>query len=148
MKVKSESEVAQSCLTLSDPRDYSLPGSSVHGIFQARVLERGAISFSKPIIRQLQIRIFDKLSTDSSKNGHHQQVSKQQMLKRAWRICNLCTLLEGMQIGSAVKYSILVPSSRKNKGIIWSGNPSSGRIPWEDYSSKRYTHPKIHCSTM
>ena len=39
MKVKSESEVAQSCLTLSDPRDFSLPGSSVHGIFQARVLE-------------------------------------------------------------------------------------------------------------
>ena len=39
MKVKSESEVAQSCLTLSDPMDYSLPGSSVRGIFQARVLE-------------------------------------------------------------------------------------------------------------
>ena len=39
MKVKSESEVAQSCLTLSDPMDCSLPGSSVHGIFQARVLE-------------------------------------------------------------------------------------------------------------
>ena len=43
MKVKSESEVAQSCLTLSDPMDCSLPGSSVHGIFQARVLEWGAI---------------------------------------------------------------------------------------------------------
>ena len=41
MKVKSESEVAQSCLTLSDPMDCSLPGSSVHGIFQARVLEWG-----------------------------------------------------------------------------------------------------------
>ena len=40
-KVKSESEVAQSCLTLSDPRDCSLPGSSIHGIFQARVLEWG-----------------------------------------------------------------------------------------------------------
>ena len=39
MKVKSESEVAQSCPTLSDPMDFSLPGSSVHGIFQARVLE-------------------------------------------------------------------------------------------------------------
>ena len=39
MKVKSESEVAQSCLTLSDPMDCRLPGSSVHGIFQARVLE-------------------------------------------------------------------------------------------------------------
>ena len=45
MKVKSESEVAQSCLTLSDPMDCSLPGSSIHGIFQARVLEWGAIAF-------------------------------------------------------------------------------------------------------
>ena len=46
MKVKSESEVAQSCPTLSDPMDCSLPGSSVLGIFQARVLEWGAIAFS------------------------------------------------------------------------------------------------------
>ena len=46
MKVKSESEVAQSCLTLSDPMDCSLPGSSVHGIFQARALAWGAIAFS------------------------------------------------------------------------------------------------------
>ena len=46
MKVKSESEVTQSCPTLCDPMDYSLPGSSIHGIFQARVLEWGAIAFS------------------------------------------------------------------------------------------------------
>ena len=46
MKVKSESEAAQSCPTLSDPRDCSLPGSSVHGIFQVRVLEWVAIAFS------------------------------------------------------------------------------------------------------
>ena len=46
MKVKSESEVAQSCLTLIDPMDCSLPGFSIHGIFQARVLEWGAIAFS------------------------------------------------------------------------------------------------------
>ena len=46
MKVKSESEVTQSCGTLSDPMNCSLPGSSVHGFFQARVLERGAIAFS------------------------------------------------------------------------------------------------------
>ena len=46
MKVKSESEVAQSCLTPSDPMDCSLPGSSIHEIFQARVLEWGAIDFS------------------------------------------------------------------------------------------------------
>ena len=46
MKVKSESEVAQSCPTLHDTMDCSLPGSSIHGIFQARVLEWGAITFS------------------------------------------------------------------------------------------------------
>ena len=46
MKVESESEVTQSCLTLSDSMDCSLPGSSIHGIFQARVLEWGAIAFS------------------------------------------------------------------------------------------------------
>ena len=50
MKVKSESEVAQSCLTLSEPMDCSPPGSSVHGIFQARVLEWGAIAFSVPLL--------------------------------------------------------------------------------------------------
>ena len=46
MKVKSESEVAQSCPTVSNPMDCSPPGSSVHVIFQARVLEWGAIAFS------------------------------------------------------------------------------------------------------
>ena len=55
MKVKSESEVAQSCLTLRHPMDYSLPGSS-HGIFQARVLECGAIAFSTLITREMQIK--------------------------------------------------------------------------------------------
>ena len=50
MKVKSEIEVAQLCPTLSDPMDCSLPGSSVHGIFQARVLEWGAIAFSSRVV--------------------------------------------------------------------------------------------------
>jgi len=49
MNVKSESEVAQSCPTLSDPMDCSLPGSSVHGICQARVLEWGAIAFRQTL---------------------------------------------------------------------------------------------------
>ena len=55
MKVKSEREVAQSCPTLSDPMDCSLPDSSIHGIFQARVLEWGAIAFSRFVEpRQIQ----------------------------------------------------------------------------------------------
>ena len=49
MKVKSESEVAQSCPTLSNPVDCSLPASSIHGIFQAKLLEWGAIAFSKVV---------------------------------------------------------------------------------------------------
>ena len=57
MKVKSESEVGQSCPTLSDPIDFSLPGSSVHGIFQARVLEWGTIAFSVSLISRKMILI-------------------------------------------------------------------------------------------
>ena len=56
MKVKSESEATQSCPTHSDPMDCSLPGSS-HGIFQARVLEWGAIAFSRPAVRWSVINI-------------------------------------------------------------------------------------------
>ena len=58
MKVKSESEVAQSCLTPSNPMDYSLPDSSVHVIFQARVMEWVAIAFSEMYART--IFIFDR----------------------------------------------------------------------------------------
>ena len=54
MKVKSESEVAQLCPTLRDPMDCSLPASSIHGIFQARVLEWGAIAFSSVRLHLLQ----------------------------------------------------------------------------------------------
>ena len=55
MKVKNESEVTQSCPILSDPMDYSLPGSSIYGIIQARVLEWGAIAFSGKVI-SLQLK--------------------------------------------------------------------------------------------
>ena len=55
MKVKSESEVAPSCPTLSNPMDRSLPGSSAHGIFQARVLEWGAIAFFTVEIRDVEL---------------------------------------------------------------------------------------------
>ena len=57
MKVKSESEAAQSCPTLSDPMNCSLPGSSIHGIFQARVLEWGAIAFSISHFSHIQLCI-------------------------------------------------------------------------------------------
>ena len=66
MKVKSESEVAQSCPTLHNPMDCSLPGSSIHGIFQARVLELGAIAFSErkswTLLRSGQWREMEEIS--------------------------------------------------------------------------------------
>ena len=65
MKVKSESEVAQLCPTLSDPMDCSPPGSSIHGIFQARVLEWDAIAFSQ----------YKTLSDVSQKNDHFQEAT-------------------------------------------------------------------------
>ena len=67
MKVKSESEVTQSCLTLSDPMDCSLLGSSVHGIFQARVLEWVAISF---LILRCTLIQYDVCFYKKRKFGH------------------------------------------------------------------------------
>ena len=74
MKVKSESEVAQSCPTLSDPMDCSLPGSSVHGIFQARVLEWVDVLLSQTL-KSCGRRTFKK---------HTQQ------LKNSGKQCKLC----------------------------------------------------------
>ena len=70
MKVKSESDIIQSCPTPSDPMDCSLPGSSVHGIFQARVLEWGAIAFSAVPIRNplFQIRSMNPRATRSAED--------------------------------------------------------------------------------
>ena len=61
MQVKSESEVTQSCPTIHDPMDCSLPGSSAHGVFQARVLEWGAIAFSQRNCLVTRIYIVDIL---------------------------------------------------------------------------------------
>ena len=58
VKVRSESEVAQSCPTLSDPMDCSPPGSSIHGIFQARVLEWGAIAYAKTFMKTVKSLCF------------------------------------------------------------------------------------------
>ena len=68
-KLKSESEVAQSCLTLSNPTDCSPPGSSVHGIFQARVQEWGAIAFS--------------ILTTAKKPNKSQQLNSSKIYKRS-----------------------------------------------------------------
>ena len=71
MKVKSESEVTQSCLTLRDPMDYSLLGFSAHGIFQARVLEWIAIAFSSMdmSLSKLQELVMDREAWRAAVHG-------------------------------------------------------------------------------
>ena len=75
--VKSESEVAQLCLTLHDPMDGSLPGSSVHGIFQVKVLEWVAIAFSKQTPRYHQVFMFTNLfiHSDKKENGQRSKLT-------------------------------------------------------------------------
>ena len=68
MKVKSEREVAQSCLTLHDPMDCSLPGSSAFGIFQARVLEWVAIAFSIETTKVALFSVIEKFQLNSDYN--------------------------------------------------------------------------------
>ena len=80
MKVKSESEVAQSRPTLRDPRDCSLPGSSIHGIFQARVLEWGAIAFSDGECLVEGKYIGTSMSRSSGSLGRGSELTKGQKL--------------------------------------------------------------------
>ena len=93
MKVKSEIEVAQSCLTLSNPMDCSLPGSSAHWIFQARELEQGAIAFSISSTnnRDAQsidcIRIIQELQVKSRRLSPIQRVTGLESLGWGPRIC-------------------------------------------------------------
>ena len=81
VKVKSESEVAQSCPTLHDPMDCGLPGSSIHGIFQARVLEWGAIAYSMISFRT---DLFDLLAVQGTLKSLLQHLSlKASILQRS-----------------------------------------------------------------
>ena len=66
--MESESEVAQSCLTLCDPMDCSLPGSSVHGIFQARVLKLVAIAFSQSVRDTIEIKFKTRLTRSTGRD--------------------------------------------------------------------------------
>ena len=84
MKEKSESEVAQSCLTLSDPMDCSLPGSSIPGIFQARILERVAIAFSAKYSSRSHIPCKDKTVTLETWS-HFEPPEKARRLKKWYK---------------------------------------------------------------
>ena len=81
MKVKSEREATQSCPTLHDPMDCSLPGSSVHGIFQARGLEWGVISFSKLQSYQI-LNSKQRRDTHFMKKGKHMWNGRIRALKK------------------------------------------------------------------
>ena len=97
VKVKSESEVAQSCPTLSDPMDCSLPGSSVHGIFQARVLEWVVIAFSNKTPRgeHRQNTLWHKSQQDplcptSQSNGNKSKNKQRDLIE----LKSFCTMKE------------------------------------------------------
>ena len=111
MKVKSESEVAQACPTLSNPMDYSPPGSSIHGIFQARVLEWGAIAFSHRLgfIKYLVIFFLHSLTTETCVTMLLKAYSRQET--RVWPMGQE----DSMETGIATHFSILA----------W-------RIPWTE----------------
>ena len=87
MEVKSQSEVTQSCPTLSDPMDCSLPGSSVHGIFQARVLEWGAVAFSNYSFIRQQIWWRSKMIYKDNRNSEAGNQSQKYIIK-----VKLCTI--------------------------------------------------------
>ena len=96
MKGKSESEVAQSCPTLREPMVCSLPGSSIHGIFQARVLEWGAIAFSSYSggKKRLWEKKKKKVGKGESFSSGFIQVVKKQLLvllleNTRWQVCKL-----------------------------------------------------------
>ena len=97
MKVKSESEVAQSCPTLSDPMDCSLPGSSIHGIFQARVLEWGATAFSIAMSIWLGSRIRGKNVRCLCENGYHCKEGRTQR----YQICLIFLKAESSEIANS-----------------------------------------------
>ena len=99
MKVKCESEVAQSCPTLRDPMDCSLPGSSAHWIFQARVLQWGTIAFSVPGLRWIILGIRGKWSLLAR--------TKNLLPRFLLHICGSLAISHGESNGTPLQYSCL-----------------------------------------
>ena len=128
MKVKSEREVDQSCPTPSDPMDCSLPGSSIHGIFQARVLEWGATAFSRYAddttliaegeeeLRSLLIRVKE----ESEKAGLRLNIQKTKIIASSpitsWQIDgeNVETVIDFIFLGSKITSGVTAAMKLKD----------------------------------
>ena len=121
IKVKSESEVVQSCMTPSNPMDCSLPGSSVHGIFQARVLEWGAIAFSdiSPLPRhKLFMVIF-------------------------YYLFSLCPQIPIMKTSQAHPFRVFSPTVYCSFLLSWGSSPPHLMVIWNIVQGPCSTRPLI-----
>ena len=135
LKVKSESEVAQSCPALRDPMDHSPPDSSIHGIFQARVLECGAIVFSRPNPSEA-----DNLIPDNSNWTKGQNVTSSSLEPIPEHICGKQGLGKHPAGVASVQFSCLVVSnSLRPHGL----QPTRLLHPW-DFPGKS-TGVACHC---
>ena len=114
MKVKSESEVPQSCPTPSDPMDCCLPGTSIHGIFQARVLEWVAIAFSirsvQDVLIKKTLQLLNNINRHHSWPRHFVCVTSLKSQGPVRQVCPRCTAEE---TGEAAHISKLVRETRR-----------------------------------
>ena len=133
MKVKSESEVAQSCPTLSDPMDCSLPGSFVHGIFQARVLEWGAIAVSANQLYS-NIKIFLKSPRSSIWNAGAQYYTSSAQFSLVTQSClTLCNPMDFSTPGFPVHHQFPEPTQTHIHHVVMPSTISSSVVPFSSH---------------
>ena len=157
MKVKSESEVTQSCPTLFDPMDCSLPGSSVHGIFQARVLEWGAIAFSSTAVwtRKYQHRLIRELGKTLGwwlkvlGDGSGGKDSRY-FIKWSW-VKMIAQVIFNYQSNHMRHVLLLSPVYKQGTWDIWKLDPVTGQLrSWNsnppcDTVGRRYQYQAAGC---
>ena len=162
MKVKSQSEVVQSCPTLSDPTDCRLPGSSVHGVFQARVLECGAIAFSRIVLDPSYLRHLVYLNNTIKKVLSSYCHRWQDRLKRSEVVCLKSQSKSELRIQiHVIPHLMILPlytqmtfiadrravNAKRNESIIrdrffWRQSPGNPKIvlPQSSHSFSQWSH--------